>query len=225
MDDFERNKIIKNLSENLFEKKEKKFVIISSGAVGLGRKILKKENNSTQLCATIGQKVLMFNYYKAFCEKGIFSSQILVTKKDLEDKDHLEKIITESFENKIIPIINENDCFSINENAFNNNDILSAEISEIINADLLVLLTNTNGIYDKNKKTVEFIKDKKDVESFLEKEKSFFGSGGVFSKILAGEIVSKKGTKTIIANAREKNVLKKILEGKKTGTIIDLKKQ
>jgi glutamate 5-kinase len=178
----------------------KEIVIVSSGAVALGKTIITSENR--HLCSAVGQRVLLENYSKCFSKNKKEISQLLITKKDFQGKekrDHLKHIIEHSLEHGIITIINEND--SLFGKSFNNNDLVSGEIAKIIGADLLVLITNTKGILDENNNTVEFAKSEKELEKFLRKDISENGTGGMKTKLDASK---KYGGKTIICDAEMK---------------------
>ncbi len=197
----------------------KEIVLITSGAVALGKIITNTTHLSKNFYATIGQKNLMHEYDHCFEKTNHQISQLLLTK-DFFNKDknikQLKNIINESHSLGITTIINENDAIS--NNSFNNNDLLAAEISKILDADLLVLLTNTNGIYKcfKKKETISQATIG-ELKFFIQNEKSSFGTGGMDTKLTACAI---SGTQTVIANAFEKNVLTKITNGKNTGTLI-----
>jgi glutamate 5-kinase len=205
-----------------FQNQGKEFIIVSSGAVGIGKTIFKSENKC--LLATIGQSKMMHCYEHCFEKVNLTISQLLLTKNHfLEEQDHIKKLLNNAIESKIITIINENDIVSKELNTFGDNDLLSAKICNLINADLQILLTNVNGIYkNKNKKVLKYSKNIEKLNSLIYKEKSTLGTGGMQSKILSAQIASTSKTKTIIANGNQTNLLNKIFQAK-TGTILNLK--
>lgn len=230
------NKIIRGLAKQIkgFMNNGKKFIIISSGAIGIGNNCLGWERNGdltlTRCAASVGQNLLMGSYYKCFRKQGLVVSQLLLVKNDLREsaiKSSLKKQLEKLLSAGVVPIINENDALSAEDLSFGDNDILSAEIACLVNADLLVILSNIDGLYEdfKTKKVVDFV-DAIDlgVKNSLSDKTSRLGKGGIHSKIKAVEIASSSSIKTVIANGSEKKVIKKILEGENIGTLFCLRK-
>ena len=221
----------KNLAKELVELREKgkEIVIVSSGAIGLGNNHLgwNKTTNLTkkQCSASVGQGLLINNYREAFGKMPV--SQLLVTREDLrctERRNSIKEIIKHSHKEGIITIINENDSLSTEEISFGDNDVLSAHITNVIGADLLVLLTNVDGIYSniERKEKINHTRSLKDVQQFVSSVMSENGTGGMNSKLMAARIAAYCGAKTVIANGTEQNRITKILEGEEIGTLIDL---
>lgn len=232
--------IIKNLVSQIARiRKNRDITIITSGAIGagmqeLGLKERPKDVIGKQVCAAVGQSILMTNYYSLFSGHKIKIAQILLTYDDLSNKESSKNFansMEKLFELGVIPIINENDPISINEigPSFGDNDNLSAMISEKINADLLVVLTNVDGLFNKNPndKGAVLISEVRSIDKKIEamgSGSSGLGIGGMRAKILAAKKATKSGAAVIIANGRNNNVLAEILEGKETGTIFYPKK-
>ena len=229
--------IMKDLVKQIadIKKKGKEIIIVTSGAIGAGIGELNLNSKPTdvimrQACAAIGQSILMTNYQSLFRKHGIKVAQILLTYEDISIRktyNNLNNSLNKLFELEAIPIINENDPISINEiNAsFGDNDNLSSYISAITKADLLVMLTNVDGLYNKRiiGKNASVIKEvkviNKEIES-LASGKSKLGVGGMKAKIKAAKNATKAGAVVVIANGRTKNILSRILGNEDVGTII-----
>ena len=232
--------IIKNLVSQIAEiKNNKDIVIITSGAIGagmqeLGIKIRPKDVVGQQVCAAVGQRILMTNYHSMFSKRKIKIAQILITYNDLANKEnyrHLANSLERLLELGIIPIINENDPVSISEigPSFGDNDNMSALIAEKIKADLLIMLTNVDGLFDKNPndKDSALIGEVKNIDKEIEamaSGSSDLGVGGMKTKIQAAKKVTEAGAAVIIANGRKENVLLDIINGKEIGTTFYPKK-
>jgi glutamate 5-kinase len=239
--DFER---IKEVVSNIIALKQQNIqvILVSSGAIGLGAKELGKKSAITQIalrqaCASIGQPLLMSCYRQAFTEHNVICSQVLITRSELNERRtfvNLRNAVESLLELDVVPIFNENDVVSTAEigSAFGDNDRMSAFVASKINADLLIILTDIDGLYTKNPKKgngaqllneVEQITD--EVLSYAANETgSTFATGGMKTKLLAAKIAANAGCATIIANGAEKNILKRIIEGEVVGTYIHSKK-
>ncbi len=214
----------------------KEIILVSSGAVNagmqrMGRNKRPEELPLKQASAAIGQAILMKMYQKFFDEYNQVIAQILLTKDVTEDpiknqnaKNTFETLI----ELGVIPIINENDCIStaqIEGYRFGDNDTLSATVAELINADLLVLLTDIDGLYTANPKENPDATLISEVSEITEEVKglaggagSTMGTGGMMTKILAAEIAKACQTQTVIASGEEIEILRKVVEGEPVGT-------
>lgn len=214
----------------------KEIILVTSGAIGVGaRRLGLKEKPQAlelkQATAAIGQGILMQIYEKFFAEYNQVIAQVLLTK-DVINDDIKNKNAKNTFEALLeldaIPIINENDCISteqIEGYRFGDNDTLSAMVAELVNADLLILLTDIEGLYTDNPKTnkeatlistVEEITS--EVEGLGKDAGSAFGTGGMITKITAAKIARANGTHTVIANGEDVKILYDILEGQQVGT-------
>ncbi len=208
-------------------------ILVSSGAQAVGVSTLnlpKKPDNldEKQAVAAVGQANLMMIYQKLFKEYGINSGQVLITK-DVVSKKERKKNTINTFnallKYGVIPVVNENDTVSTYEIEFGDNDSLSAIVATITDSDLLIILSDIDGLYDDNPANnhnaelidkVEEIDDR--IMNIAGGSDSKFGTGGMYTKILAAKIAVEKGVDMIVANSDKKDVLYKILAGEKVGT-------
>lgn len=208
------------------------IVLVSSGAIGigytkLGLKSKPKTTKGLQAAAAIGQSELMFLYDKFFSEYGIVVSQLLFTSDALKRDDgrhHLIDTFNQLIEYGSIPIVNENDSVSIEELHNGDNDRLSANVATLIDADLLVLLTDTDGLYDSNPSENKDAKLISVVEKITPEIAAVAGgagekgTGGFATKIKAAKIATDKGIPVIIMNGQKPTDIYKILNGEQIGT-------
>jgi glutamate 5-kinase len=214
-------------------------VIVTSGAIASGKHRMgittlcidncQMTANTDQAAAAIGQGRLMRVYSNAFGRHGVYVGQVLLTMSDLTDRKrfiNVRNTLTTLMEWGVIPIINENDTVAVDEIKFGDNDSLAAMVANIVEANLLVNLTSTEGLYDRNpaksKKAkilhlVEEITD--DIQAAATDETSDVGTGGMRSKVLAARRVTAFGIPYIIASGKRKDVLTGILEGEEIGTL------
>ncbi|PKN33482.1 MAG: glutamate 5-kinase [Deltaproteobacteria bacterium HGW-Deltaproteobacteria-19] len=209
-------------------------VIVTSGAIASGKHRMGittplKSMPQKQAAAAIGQGRLMRVYSNAFGRHGVYVGQVLLTMSDLTDRKrfiNVRNTLTTLMEWGVIPIINENDTVAVDEIKFGDNDSLAAMVANIVEANLLVNLTSTEGLYDRNpaksKKAkilhlVEEITD--DIQAAATDETSDVGTGGMRSKVLAARRVTAFGIPYIIASGKRKDVLTGILEGEEIGTL------
>jgi glutamate 5-kinase len=209
-------------------------VVVSSGSVGAGISALgfQKRPNilpELQAAAAIGQGKLIEIYNECFKKHGYHAAQILLTRQDFEDRQrYLNTCNTlHSLLNfKTIPIINENDTISVEEITFGDNDILSALVTNLLRADLLILLSSVNGLYTTPPgsgkscsvlSVVDSISD--DIKKLAFKQKTKEGIGGMESKLEAAGIATGSGETVIIANGRQPDVLSKIMKYDNVGTL------
>lgn len=227
--------IMRNLVNQVAEiKNHRNIIIITSGAIGagmqeLGLKEKPKDVVMKQVCAGVGQNILMANYYTLFRSHGIKIAQILLTYNDLSNKEtykNLKNSLDKLFQLEVIPIINENDPISIKEigPSFGDNDNLSAMIASRIKADLLIMLTNVEGLFNKNpsEKDAVLVREVKSIDKKIEamgSGSSSLGLGGMKTKIEAAKMATKAGTTVIVANGKKSGILGDIIEGKEAGTI------
>ena len=216
----------------------KEVVLVSSGAVGVGvNKIKLKEKPKSikekQAAAAVGQCELMHIYSKFFGEYSHIVGQVLLTRDVVED-DHIRENVVNTFEtlleNKIIPIVNENDTVAIDEIEnivrFGDNDNLSAIVAELVSADLLIILSDIDGFYDSDPrknpnskliKTVEEITP--ELEAFAGGAGSNLGTGGMATKLTAAKRAISANCNMILANGENPSLLIDIVEGKEVGTL------
>ena len=207
-------------------------VLVTSGAVGAGMGALGYKKRPGQLeelqaCAAVGQSRLMATYEKLFAKHEIHVAQVLLTHEDLQDHQrHLNarNTLVTLLKHGVVPIINENDAVSSTELKFGDNDKLSALVSALLPADLLVILTTVDGVIENfgksNARTIGTIER---IDSFLESIVSGTTSetavGGMSSKIQAAKIVVRSGIPLVIAPGHKRKVLHNILEGECEGTL------
>lgn len=202
-------------------------VVVSSGSVGVGTTSLGLAARPTdvsmiQAVAAVGQSGLMSQWHRAFKPHNKRVAQMLVTRDDFEDRTrylNIRNCISELLTLDAIPIINENDTVSVDEIRFGDNDVLAALVAHAIRADLLVILSVVDGLKDTQGQVLEIVHDALDARALIMSEKTTFGSGGMETKLEAARIVTDAGEVAVIANGREPNVLKKILDGKNLGTV------
>ena len=213
----------------------KKVILVSSGAVGMGRFALGLDQAADlaakQACAAVGQALLMGQYRRHFARHGLVTAQLLVTADDFSNRRRYLNL-RETFERLlalgVIPIVNENDSVSTMElredvrtHSFGDNDLLSALVASKLGADLLLILTNVDGIFDgdprqnPNAKRIDEVKDFDLLQKLGLNGQSAYGRGGVTSKIEAARLASLGGVRTIIASGFKRNA---ILEC--TGTLV-----
>ncbi len=214
----------------------KEVIIVSSGAIGVGLYELgiapkPREIPIRQAAAAVGQSILMHYWSEAFAKYGMKVAQILLTYDFYSDRVsylNLRNSISTLLEYGVVPIINENDCTCTNEieAIFGDNDKLSAMVASKIDADLLIILSDIDGLFDKNPKThsdarllplVERITP--EIESYGGDPTSFKGVGGMRTKIKAAKICSMAGCHVLIANGEIENTILKIISGEEIGTL------
>lgn len=188
---------------------EYEFIIVSSGAIAAAKQFVKLhgevENIDKQALASIGQPHLMRIFYEIFSELGLPTAQCLLTYFDFDNEEsrvNIKNTVNQLLKNNYIPIINENDTVATEEIKFGDNDKLAALAAKLLNVDLLIMATNTYGLYDadpsKNPdaKTIPEITNLDDIKSVVGESKSDLGSGGMKSKIEAAEIAQQAGIET-----------------------------
>ncbi len=230
--------VIKNLVEQIVSLQEQhhQVVLVSSGAVGFGRKtareMLSREYGSSigekQVLASLGQHELMHVYARLFRQHKILASQLLLTKQDFHTRQHylnISRLLSEILDHtNIIPIINENDSVAIEELMFTDNDELAGLIAAQIDADKLIILSNVKGVYtgdprDKHSELISVIDPKKGWPN-ISSTKSTHGRGGMISKIGTARKMSGLGITTHIASIDQDAVLIKLISGDTLGTTI-----
>lgn len=207
--------------------------LVTSGAIGVGAGKLglsekPADTPGRQAAATIGQCELMFMYDKLFGEYGHTVGQLLITKSDVENDERRENLINtfnRLFDFGAIPIINENDSVAVDEIVYGDNDSLSAIVAKLIDADALIILTDTDGLFDGNPREDEDAKlipfvtkiDGKLME-LAGGNGSRFGTGGMVTKLHAAKIAMEAGIDTIVMNGEDPTDIYRALDGKQIGT-------
>ncbi|WP_099470088.1 glutamate 5-kinase [Konateibacter massiliensis] len=213
----------------------KDVVLVSSGAIGVGRTALgltqRPENISQkQACAAVGQAKLMMTYQKLFAEYNQNTAQILMTKNTMVNnlsRMNAKNTFDELLKMGVIPVVNENDTVSTYEMQFGDNDTLSAIVASLIQADVLILLSDIDGLFTDDPNTnenAEFIDcveviDEKLLNMAKESSGSDVGTGGMATKLQAAKIATESGTDMIIANGEDMGIIHKIMDGEKVGTL------
>jgi glutamate 5-kinase len=203
-------------------------VLVSSGAVAMGRLRLgmterPKAMDRLQAAAATGQSGLMRAYEDAFEKHGVNVAQVLFTHADLADRDrylNARGCIDALLELNVIPIINENDTVSVDELRFSDNDQLAAMVANLTGADLLVLLTDVEGVLDHQGKRVSVASDVNDVVALVRPPTDDVGLGGMAGKLEAARRATRYGVPVIIGDARDPDLLEKLLAGEDVGTLI-----
>lgn len=216
----------------------KEVVLVTSGAVGVGVNKLKlKEKPKTikekQAAAAVGQCELMHIYSKFFGEYSHVVGQVLLTRDVVED-NHIRDNVVNTFEtlieNKIIPIVNENDTVAIDEIEnivrFGDNDNLSAIVAGLVSADLLIILSDIDGFYDSDprknldSKLIKVVEDiTPELEACAGGAGSSLGTGGMATKLTAAKTATLSGAHMILANGNEPTILLDIMNGDEIGTL------
>jgi glutamate 5-kinase len=226
--------IIKQLAFQIAEIKKNGYdtVIVSSGAMAAGRSFAPFYCNRDkiihrQLLAAIGQVKLIHTWSLAFEEYGSICAQVLATKEDFRSRRHylnMQNCFEAMLQDKVIPIVNENDVVSVSELMFTDNDELAGMIASMLDAEILILLTNVDGLFDGDPKNLtskvinEIDPQKITVDKYIQKTKSEFGLGGMLTKSRIAKTLSSLGTTTFMANGKKENIIIDILDNKKIGT-------
>ena len=227
-----RNKWLKNLAKEIkhLKKLGHRIIIVSSGSIICGCKILKQKRqelglDQLQATAAFGQIFLIEHFKKQFAKQGLKVAQMLITSDDCQNRRrylNMNDTINKLLEMDIVPIINENDSIVTDEIRFGDNDQLSAQAAQLINADVVIILSDIEGMYDKNPKLykdakliskISNIDDK--IISMAKAETNNFGTGGMASKIKAAQIAVNSGSDLIITKGTDKNVILGLEKGKK----------
>ena len=224
---------LSNLSDKGYD-----VVLVTSGAVGAGMGRLNmterpKTLSEKQALASVGQVALTHLYQMLFQEYGKIIGQLLLTKGDFSDRRrylNARNVCNTLLKNKIVPIINENDAVVANEIKVGDNDTLSALVSGLIDADLLIILSDVQGLYNKNPQKyedanlIEIVgKIDEDIRKTAGGEGSKFGTGGMITKIIAAEMATKIGTNMVIASGEDPRNITRIVEKENIGTLFTKK--
>ena len=211
----------------------KEMVLVSSGAVSagmgpLGLSARPKTIREKQAVAAVGQGVLMHTYEKMFREYGQNVGQVLLTRMDAQDRKKFmnsRNTLLTMLQMGVIPIINENDVVAIDEFKIGDNDTLSAMVSNFIEADLLIILSDVDGLYTANPQThpeariIPVVTEvDKHVYDIAGGAGSSIGTGGMYTKIQAASIATSSGVDMVIASGSEDGVLRRICQGEDVGT-------
>ena len=230
---------IKRIAKQVVDLRKRgiQVVIITSGAIGMGAGQLDlagsvKNTRMRQACAAIGQPLLMAEYQKSFARYGITIAQVLLTAEVLNNRKtylNLRNSVETLLKLGVVPVLNENDSVSTDEigSAFGDNDKLSALVASKIDADLLIMLSDIDALYDKDPQKFA---DARPIPTVYEitadivrnagaKGSSTYATGGMKTKIEAAKIASNAGCRMVLANGRAKNVVGRIIAGDQIGTL------
>lgn len=209
-------------------------VLVSSGAVaeGVARLELKSRPKQVQLqqaAAAVGQMGLIQAYESCFIGHGVHAAQILLSHDDLSDRTrylNARSTLTTLLEMGVIPVVNENDTVATAELCFGDNDTLAALVANLINADVMLILTDQDGLFDadpRNNTSAKLVASASAIDGSLSAmggKGSSLGRGGMVTKISAAKLASRSGTNTLIANGRERQILSRLFEGEEIGTLL-----
>ncbi|MDK2824015.1 MAG: glutamate 5-kinase [Clostridia bacterium] len=225
-------KLVRQLSDLCHQGKE--VLLVSSGAVGAGMgKLGLKEKPKTipekQATAAVGQGILMHIYEKIFSEYGQIVAQLLLTRSDIADRKkflNARNTLLTLLNKGVVPIINENDTVAVDEFRFGDNDTLSALVSGLVDADLLILLSDIDGLYtsdprkDHTAKLIKVVEEiSPEIQNLAGSTGSKFGSGGMVTKISAAKVAVNAGIPMIIANGAKPDIIRDICQGEELGTL------
>jgi glutamate 5-kinase len=208
--------------------KDIEVILVTSGAIAAGMGVLgfkrrPKQLPQLQAAAAVGQSQLMQIYDSIFRKKRLLTAQVLLTREDLSQRKrylNAKNTLFTLLDSKVIPIINENDTVSVDEIKFGDNDLLSALVAALVHADLLIILSDVDGLYKERKSVVSVVeKVTAQIERLAGKTSSSLGTGGMASKIEAAKICCASGIACVVANGDIPEVLLKIIREEDLGTL------
>ncbi len=243
----EQNRVDSSVIEHLVEQisdlarnRGRELTIVTSGAIAAGLQVLGWKTrpthiNELQAAASVGQSRLMRVYERSFRDQGLNVGQVLLTRDIFHvpgRKENARHTLLTLIKHRAIPIINENDSVAVDEIKFGDNDRLSALVAELIQADLLIMLSNVDGLHDadpKHSRRTRIIPEVRSVAVQIlalgrQGTPSSKGSGGIASKIAAAKYVTDRGILCLIADGKRAGVLQDVFDGKKVGTLFYAKK-
>ena len=231
--DFRRmEKLVRIICD--LKNQDKDVVLVSSGDIGVGYQALglkskPKTTSLKQACAAIGQGQLMMMYQKLFMEYNHLAAQVLLTFDAITDEErrrNAENTLNELLQQDVIPVVNENDTVATEEIEFGDNDTLSAIVANLINADLLILLTDIDGFYtDDPHKNPDAVKLSivteitEDLKNMAKGAVTSYGTGGMSTKIAAARIAVDSGADMAILDASNLNLINCLMDGDDVGTL------
>ena len=209
------------------------IVLVTSGAIGvgtnkMGKKHRPKSISGRQAAAAIGQCELMSIYDRFLDDYGCLSAQILLTKENTEDNKQLKNVtatFAELLKQGVIPIVNENDTVATEEIVYGDNDTLSAIVASFIKADLLIILSDIDGLYDKDPslendaKLIPVVDDIETLDISVNGSHSEHGTGGMVTKLHAAKIAGENKIETFLGSGSNPEILYKIINNEAKGTI------
>lgn len=206
---------------------KREVVIVSSGAIALGVDQLgyparPRKMDALQACAAVGQGHLIRLWGEAFAPFQRVVAQVLLTHADLADRKRFlnaRRALAELLTRGAVPVINENDTVSVDEIAFGDNDALSAQVANLVGADVLIMLSVAPALLDGERRVPEVHPEDRSAERFVRKDKSAGGKGGMVTKVRAARAAAARGTAAVIAPGKQPGILESILAGEDVGTL------
>ncbi len=239
LDYIKLEKLVRELCD--LRNRGKDVVLVTSGAIAVGRKALnrpKQEESGTgeeaiavkQACSAVGQARLMMTYQKIFAEYNQIAAQILMTKNTIVDdlnRYNAHNTFSELLKMGVIPVVNENDTVATYEIEIGDNDTLSAIVAALVDADLLILLSDIDGLYTDDPRKNPDARFIEQVDELTEElmgmgkasTGSSAGTGGMNTKMIAAKIASSSGIDMVIANSQDIGVIHRIVDGENVGTL------
>ncbi|AEH00390.1 glutamate 5-kinase [Lacinutrix sp. 5H-3-7-4] len=218
---------------SVLDERNIQVVLVTSGSAIAGKEVLGniQETEASvrrQIYSSVGQPRLMRHYYSLFHDYGMRCAQILATKRDFDPGKHRENMIS-CYEGLlaegVTPIANEDDAVSLSMSMFSDNDELASLVAELIDADRLIILSDTDGLYtghpeDKNSRKLTEVTVDQNVEKYVQSnsKKEGEGRGGMASKLKIAKVTAKKNIPTYIASGKRENVIVDIINNKQVGT-------
>lgn len=229
---FQMERLVRQLADLYNQGKE--VILVTSGAIGTGAGKLGLAGRprtipEKQAAAAVGQGILMHIYEKFFAEYGVTAGQVLLTRQDFSDRRRFlnaRNALNAMLQFGVIPVINENDTVAVDEIKFGDNDSLSALVSGLIDAELLILLSDIDGLYSSDPRKcseAHLIRDiceiTPEVESLAGGAGTRLGTGGMATKLQAARISMHSGVVTVIASSGENEIIRRIITGEQIGTV------
>lgn len=232
--------ILKNLVRQIAYLYERDIitVLVSSGSAIAGKEVLgdcsaTDKTTRRQIFSAVGQPRMMRHYYSMFHDFGMRCAQVLATKRDFAEGEYRDNMINcyeGLLEEGIIPIANEDDAVSLSMSMFTDNDELASLVAELVDADMLIMLTDIDGLYtghpdDDGSKLLHKVGVEQNVDEYVQESKKGEGEGrgGMKSKIKVAQSTARKQIPTYIANGKEEDIIIDIVKGKEVGTKIENK--
>jgi glutamate 5-kinase len=206
---------------SLLVREGREVVLVSSGAIALGMRVLKlqcrpRDLASLQAAAALGQHLLMARYQHAFAGLGLDCAQILLTWNDFDERRrylNARHTLSALLDLKVVPVVNENDTVSTEEIRFGDNDQLSARVAALISADMLIILSDVDGLLDRDKKLICLVSEiTPQIRKLAASTKKSISVGGMITKLEAAGIASGSGIPCVLANGHKKDILLKIIK-------------
>ena len=205
-------------------------ILVSSGAIALGMDTLKRTRRPTtlpelQACAAIGQGKLMKAYEAAFSSAGFHAAQVLLTRDGLQDREryvNAKNTIQMLVKMGAVPIVNENDTVATEEIRFGDNDVLAAHVANMVEASLLVFLSDIDGLYLKDKTLIRQIRSSEELKEYtshVHPKKSEKTTGGMKTKLEAAHMAMRSGIPIVLANGGDERIMERILKGEEVGSL------